>query len=84
MKKLYSVPGLDDEQFKNEFNNLTRVHHQNIVRLIAYCDEVRHVVFKENGEHILAKMVFKVLCFEYLPGGSLDNYLSGMVIAYNK
>jgi len=76
VKKLYSVPGLDDEQFKNEFNNLTRVHHQNIVRLIAYCDEVRHVVFKENGEHILAKMVFKVLCFEYLPGGSLDNYLS--------
>ncbi|CAL4979928.1 unnamed protein product [Urochloa decumbens] len=76
VKKLYNMPGFDDEQFKNEFNNLTRVHHQNIVRLIGYCDEVRHVIFKENGENLLAKMIYKVLCFEYMQGGSLEKFVA--------
>jgi hypothetical protein len=28
-------------------------------------------------EHILAKRIYRALCFEYLPGGSLDKHLYG-------
>ncbi|KAF2933582.1 hypothetical protein DAI22_04g094600 [Oryza sativa Japonica Group] len=75
VKKLYDLRGLDDVQFSNEFSNLMRVQHKNIVRFIGYCNETRHELMEVNGEYVLCKMIYKVLCFEYLPRGSLVNYL---------
>ncbi|XP_066165395.1 uncharacterized protein [Oryza sativa Japonica Group] len=75
VKKLYDLRGLDDVQFSNEFSNLMRVQHKNIVRFIGYCNEARHELMEVNGEDVLCKMIYKVLCFEYLPRGSLENYL---------
>lgn len=77
MKKLYDVLQLDDVQFRNEFSNLMKLQHKNIIRFIGYCNEVRHEPFELNGEHILGRRIYKVLCFEYLPGGSLDKHLYG-------
>lgn len=77
VKKLYDLRGLDDVQFRNEFSNLMRVQHKNIVRFIGYCNEARHELMEVNGEDVLCKMIYKVLCFEYLPRGSLENYLHG-------
>lgn len=79
MKKLYHMPGLDDEQFK-EFNNLMRVNHQNIVRLVGYCYEIRYKHFEHNGGFSFAEMAERALCFEYFEAGSLDKHLSGMSI----
>ncbi|XP_062201772.1 cysteine-rich receptor-like protein kinase 44 [Phragmites australis] len=76
VKKLHHMPGLDDVQFKNEFNNLMRVQHKNIVRLVGYCYEIRHKHFEQNGGYVFAQMVERALCFEYLEGGSLDKHLS--------
>ncbi|XP_062201797.1 mannose/glucose-specific lectin-like [Phragmites australis] len=76
VKKLHHMPGLDDVQFKNEFSNLMRVQHKNIVRLVGYCYEIRHKHFEQNGGYVFAQMVERALCFEYLEGGSLDKHLS--------
>ncbi|KAE8807320.1 Cysteine-rich receptor-like protein kinase 41 [Hordeum vulgare] len=50
VKMLYDMPGLDDELFQNEFKNLTRLRHQNIVRLVGYCHDIqeadRNIFFK--------------------------------------
>lgn len=78
VKKLHYMPGLNDEQFKNEFNNLMRVQHQNIVRLVGYCYEIRHIHHELNGQYVFARVEERALCFEYLQGGSLDRHLSGM------
>ena len=77
VKKLYDVRGLDDAQFNNEFSNLMRIQHKNIIRFIGYCNETRHAAFELDGEHILAKRIYRALCFEYLSGGSLDKHLYG-------
>ncbi|KAM0825014.1 hypothetical protein ACQ4PT_069840 [Festuca glaucescens] len=76
VKKLHALQGLDDKQFHNEFLNLTKVSHQNIVRLIGYCYESRHKYVKHNGETVWAKSMERVLCFEYMQGGSLEKHIS--------
>lgn len=75
VKKIYSIPA-DDVQFKNELSSLMKVRHQNIVRLVGYCYNVRHTHEKFCQEIVLAENVDRVLCLEYLPEGSLDTFLS--------
>ncbi|EFJ18010.1 hypothetical protein SELMODRAFT_34595, partial [Selaginella moellendorffii] len=49
-----------EKQFKAEVNTIGKVHHVNLVRLLGYCVE---------GVH-------RLLVYEFMPNGSLDNYLS--------
>ncbi|XP_048551254.1 cysteine-rich receptor-like protein kinase 44 [Triticum urartu] len=76
LKKLHYMPGLDDQQFMNEFNNLMRAQHPNIIRLVGYCYGLGHERFKYNGEYIFARVRERILCFEFLQGGSLENHIS--------
>ncbi|KAI4978906.1 hypothetical protein ZWY2020_015659 [Hordeum vulgare] len=76
LKKLHRTIGLDDTQFRNEFNNLMQAQHPNITRLVGYCYHVGYQRIKFNSEYIFAFMKERVLCFEYLKGGSLDKHIS--------
>nr|CAB3446902.1 unnamed protein product [Digitaria exilis] len=79
VKMLYDMPGLNEEQFLQEFNNLSRLQHPNIVRLVGYCHEIRKTCIEHNGRMIFADRIHLALCFEYMTFGSLDKYLSGMI-----
>ncbi|VAI53379.1 unnamed protein product [Triticum turgidum subsp. durum] len=70
------MPGLDDTQFRNEFNNLMRAQHPNITRLVGYCYHQGHERIKYEGEYVFAIVEERILCFEYLQGGSLDRLIS--------
>ncbi|VAH24619.1 unnamed protein product [Triticum turgidum subsp. durum] len=74
VKKFHPLHGLDDKQFAIEFCNLSKVRHQNVVRLIGYCYESRHKYMELKGELVL-QTVERVLCFEYMQGGSLDKHI---------
>ncbi|VAI53334.1 unnamed protein product [Triticum turgidum subsp. durum] len=76
LKKLHHMPGLDDTQFRNEFNHLMRAQHPNITQLVGYCYDIGHQRIKHGGEYIFALVEERVLCFEYLQGGSLDKYIT--------
>jgi len=76
VKKFHPLQGFNDEIFDNELRNLTKVSHQNIVRLLGYCYESRCKYSKYNGETIWATSMERVLCFEYMQGGSLDRYIT--------
>uniref|UniRef100_A0A452XW63 Protein kinase domain-containing protein n=1 Tax=Aegilops tauschii subsp. strangulata TaxID=200361 RepID=A0A452XW63_AEGTS len=54
-----------------------RLDHQNIVQLVGYCYETHHKPMLHNGETIYAEETNRVLCFEYMPNGSLRNHISG-------
>ena len=43
VKKLVSMPGVNDVQFENEVYHLMMLKHKNIVRFLGYCFETQHV-----------------------------------------
>ncbi|XP_062205609.1 probable serine/threonine-protein kinase At1g01540 [Phragmites australis] len=75
VKMLHPLQGLDDKEFHNEFRNLAKIEHQNIVRLIGYCYESRHKYVEHQGQEIFGKTLVRVLCFEYMHGGSLEKHI---------
>jgi interleukin-1 receptor-associated kinase 1 len=81
VKKLYQLHGLDDKVFDNEFRNLRNIHHENVVRLLGYCYELRYKFVKYNGNLVRAQEMERALCFEYMQGGSLDKHISGILLA---
>jgi interleukin-1 receptor-associated kinase 1/coatomer subunit beta' len=80
VKVLHSMPGLDDEQFEKEFRNLTSLHHKNIVRLVGFCHDTQREFILHDGKMIFADATHRALCFEYMHNGSLEKYLSGILL----
>ncbi|XP_044399366.1 uncharacterized protein [Triticum aestivum] len=76
VKKIYDMPGVDEEQFQNEFKNLARLQHRNIVRLVGYCHHIQEVPAMYEGKLVLAEKIHRALCLEYMSNGSLEKYIS--------
>jgi len=52
------------------------LQHQNIVQLLGYCYETRNRVADFNGKLLFAGYDERLLCLEYLQGGSLEDHIS--------
>jgi len=76
VKKLASMPGVNDVQFENEVYHRMMLKHKNIVRFLGYCFETQHVCIMHKGRYCFVEMPEKLLCLEYLPNGSLDRHIS--------
>lgn len=74
VKKL-SEASVDDKLFQDEVACLIRAKHRNIVRLLGYCADTQGKFTEYKGELVMAKVRARLLCFEYVSGGSLDKYL---------
>ncbi|KAM3299083.1 hypothetical protein ACQJBY_040523 [Aegilops geniculata] len=77
VKKIVSSlrPGLQ-KQFENEVYHLMMLKHPNIVRFVGYCYETQNACLEYDRKYVFAEMAERLICLEYLPRGSLDNYLS--------
>ena len=71
-----------DKQFQNEVGNLMAVRHDNIVKLVGYCYEMKKTVVEHNGRYIIADTVDSLLCYEYMRMGSLENHIFGMILHF--
>lgn len=67
-----------DKAFKNEVLNIMALKHENIVKLVGYCHEAQRKVVENNGRYVVADIVESLLCYEYLPKGSVHKNLFGM------
>ncbi|KAF8667567.1 hypothetical protein HU200_052769 [Digitaria exilis] len=59
--KMCSKTSQGDKEFSAEAQHLTRVHHRNLVSLIGYCKDKKHLA----------------LVYEYMHGGNLEERLRG-------
>jgi interleukin-1 receptor-associated kinase 1 len=82
VKKLHPLQGLDDKAFDGEFRNLRGIRHENVVRLLGYCYTTKMKFVTHKGELVRAKDMERILCFEFMQGGSLDKHISGILPSY--
>uniref|UniRef100_A0A0E0IZU4 mitogen-activated protein kinase kinase n=1 Tax=Oryza nivara TaxID=4536 RepID=A0A0E0IZU4_ORYNI len=75
VKKLERTSGIHARRFQNEANNLLELEHKNVVKLIGSCCQAERQVVEHDGKYVFTDVVEKLLCYEYLPNGSLDNYI---------
>uniref|UniRef100_A0ACD5Z422 Uncharacterized protein n=2 Tax=Avena sativa TaxID=4498 RepID=A0ACD5Z422_AVESA len=57
VKKLFPVNDIVDVDFNNEFSNLMKVQHKNIVRLLHYCYEKAHKHTEQNGQYFFSEEI---------------------------
>ncbi|CAL4994120.1 unnamed protein product [Urochloa decumbens] len=76
VKKLgENSPVANEKTFNNEVGNLMAAEHENIVKLVGFCHESQKKVVQHNGRYIIVDIAEIILCYEYLPKGSLEMYL---------
>lgn len=68
----------EEKQFNRETISMISVKHENIVRLLGYCanTEVTAMPCPNPEKLVLAEIRERLLCFEYIKNGSLDNYIT--------
>ncbi|CAL4994058.1 unnamed protein product [Urochloa decumbens] len=76
VKVLRDMAALDEKDFKNEFQNLVKLDHQNIVQLVGYCNESENHIVEHDGRQVTAEKLHMALCFEYVDNGNLNKYIS--------
>ncbi|XP_024318739.1 clathrin heavy chain 1-like isoform X3 [Brachypodium distachyon] len=77
VKKLSISDGFSDELFVDEIECLTKAKHNNVVRYLGYCADTQGELMEFNGRCVIAEVPKRLLCFEYVPNGSLHRYLKG-------
>jgi coatomer subunit beta' len=69
-----------NSKFEEEFQNLRRLKHQNIVKLIGFCNETENEYTEFKGVQVSANRIHLALCLEYVHNGSLENYIAGNLV----
>ena len=80
--KMLPNSSLDFRQLRNEFYNLRKLNHQNIVQVLGYCFEPEQKPFiTQDGSKVFLDEIHGALCLEYMHNGSLQRHLSGRLAA---
>jgi len=81
VKKLYPWKDFDYKLFLGEVACLKKAKHKNIARFLAYCVNMQCEVMEVEGKLRIVEEQQRLLCFEYVPNGSLKYYLEGIKFA---
>jgi len=66
----------DEKEFHGEIECLMKTRHKNIVRFLGYCADTQGNMLSYDGKLVMADVRQRLLCFEYMPNGSLRDYIS--------
>jgi serine/threonine protein kinase len=76
VKKLQeNAPMPADKQFNKEVQNVMSLKHENIVELVGFCSETQKKLVQFDKRYIQADITESLICYEYLPNGSLQQNL---------
>ncbi|PVH34003.1 hypothetical protein PAHAL_8G118400 [Panicum hallii] len=74
--KLLPKSSQDYGPLRNEFYNLRKLNHQNIVQVLGYCFETEQKPIMQGGIKVFVDEIRGALCLEYMHNGSLQQHLS--------
>ncbi|XP_037473903.1 uncharacterized protein LOC119349909 [Triticum dicoccoides] len=66
-----------EKEYVREVECLMMVKHKNVVRFLGYCADTQGSMLKYEGKLVLADVRQRLLCFEFVPNGSLRKYITG-------
>ncbi|CAM0958874.1 unnamed protein product [Alopecurus aequalis] len=69
---------MDEMVFQREIECLMMAKHKNVVRFLGYCANTQGSMESYDGKLVMADVNQRLLCFEYLPRGSLHEYITDM------
>jgi serine/threonine protein kinase len=78
--KKMSKNHLYENKFKDEVECLMKAKHKNVVRFLGYCADTQGKMKMYNGKLVMVEVPQRLLCFEYLPKGSVHDYITGRVM----
>ena len=79
VKKLQeNAPMPADRTFKKEVHNVMALKHENIVQIVGYCSETSKKLVQFDRRYIQADINESLICYEYLPNGSLHDNIFGI------
>ncbi|CAM0878532.1 unnamed protein product [Alopecurus aequalis] len=67
---------LPDKEFQKEFDNLRKLKHPNIIKLVGFCNETEQQLLVVHGEKVPVDCLHMALCFDYAHNGSLQKRIS--------
>jgi len=79
VKKLSNSICMDENKYNQEVSCLMRVKHRNVVRFLGYCADTQGKMMDYEGKFVMADIRERLLCFEYVPNGTLKDYITGMI-----
>jgi len=79
VKKLSNSICMDENKYNQEVSCLMRVKHRNVVRFLGYCADTQGKMSDYGGKFVMADVRERLLCFEYVPNGTLKDYITGMI-----
>jgi serine/threonine protein kinase len=72
---------MDEKKFHQEVGCLMMARHKNIVRFLGYCADTQGKMWNHEGKLVMAEARQRLLCFEFMPNGSLRRYITGMFLS---
>jgi coatomer subunit beta' len=80
VKKLSDM-GMDEKKFNQEVGCLMMARHKNIARFLGYCADTQGKMWNHEGRLVMADARQRLLCFEFVPNGTLRRYITGMFLS---
>ncbi|WVZ83993.1 hypothetical protein U9M48_031079, partial [Paspalum notatum var. saurae] len=67
---------MDEKEYKRELECLLNLKkHENIVRFLGYCGDTQWDMRRKKGKVVKSNKEKRLLCFEFVPNGTLDGYI---------